>query len=428
MRFVAVALCCALLTLASSSAEAAGAFATALPTVTKDLGGDASQGSLVVASPLVSDVPAPKGEDLALRIASLLAGKIGGETRAHPQTATLAGARAVAGKAKALVFLGIEIQKGQLRITADRYPVLGNSWDRLRLTAPPPSAHAFAQAPLDAEVRTFLAPIVLEQASLTKAGHSEGEVLAATCGDVDGDGSIELVLVSRARVAIGRIRGAQFVPQTVAPWSALAPLAGAPLREAIGGAWLEGPGRLYVSTTDRGGAVVDGALALRERFLGVPFGGRCALPKPEIGGFFGNLVACAAAVKPDATKTPPRFDAGAAMHRIKPNGTEDDLVVVRDIGTTKVRRLGEDKVLFEGAGAQLAMGDLDMDGIPEIVTSLDGSDDAVRIVSASDDGAVRERRRFSAPNGVRALAMCPPEEKGIPALVAVTGNEVWLVR
>ena len=74
------------------------------------------------------------------------------------------------------------------------------------------------------------------------------------------------------------------------------------------------------------------------------------------------------------------------------------------------------------------MGDLDMDGIPEIVTSLDGSDDAVRIVSASDDGAVRERRRFSAPNGVRALAMCPPEEKGIPALVAVTGNEVWLVR
>lgn len=427
MRLVAFAFCAAV-ALVPSSAEAAGAFATALPTIAKDLGGDASQGSLVVVAPLVSDVAAPKGEDLALRIASLLAGKIGGETRAHPQTATLAGARAVAGKAKALVFVTVEIQKGQLRITADRYPVLGNSWDRLRLTAPPPSAHAFVQAPLDAEVRTFLAPIVLEQTSLTTAGHAEGEVVAATCGDVDGDGSIELVLVSRARVSIGKIRGAQFVPQTFAPWSALSPLAGAPLREPIGGAWLDRPGRLYVGTTDRGGVVLDGLLALQERFVGVPFGGRCALPKPEIGGFYGNLVACAAAVKPDAGKTPPRFDASAAMHRIKPNGTEDDLVVVRDIGTTKVRRLGEDKVLFDGAGAQLAMGDLDMDGIPEVVTSLDSVDDGVRVVSVGDDGAVRERRRFSAPPGVRALAVCPPEEKGTPGLVVVTAKEVWLVR
>ncbi len=422
------ALAAIIVSLAPAPACAASALGATLPSVAKDLGGDAARGALVVAAPLVSDVAAPKGDELALRVASLLAGKIGGETRAHPQVEPLAAARAVAGKAKGLVFVTVEIQKGQLRITADRYPVLNNGWDRLRLTAPPPTAHAFAQAPLDPEVRTFLTPIALEQLALSKATHAEGEVLAAACGDVDGDGAIEIALVSRVRVTLGRIRTGQFAVHAFAPWSALAPPAPAPLREVIGGAWLDGSGRLFVATTDRGGAVTDGALAVQSRFLGVPVGPQCALPKPEIGGFFGNLVACAPAPKPDVPKAPPRFDAAAAMHRIKLDGAEDDLVVFRELGTTKVRRFGDDKVLFDGAGAQLALGDLDLDGTPEVVTSLDTDADAVRVVSIADDGTARERRRFPAPGGVRALAVCPPEEKGVPALVAVTNNEVWLVR
>jgi hypothetical protein len=41
---------------------------------------------------------------------------------------------------------------------------------------------------------------------------------------------------------------------------------------------------------------------------------------------------------------------------------------------------------------------------------------------------VRERLRLPAPGGVRALAACPPEEHGEPSLVAVVGDEIWLVR
>lgn len=416
------------LALVPTSGRAASALGSAIPVCAKELGGDTSRGALVVAAPLVTDVPAPKGDELALRVAQLLAGAIGGDTRAHPQTAPLPAARALAGKAKGLVFLTVELQKGQLRVTADRYPVLSNGWDRLRLTAPPPNAHSFVAVPMDAEVRTFLTPVLLEQAQVTKASHGEGDVLAATCGDVDGDGALEIVLVSRGRIAAGRIRAGQFVTQRAAPWSALAPLASSPFREPIGGAWLDGPGRLFAGTTDRGGVLLDETFAPKERYAGIPVGPRCGFPKPEIGGFVGNLIACAAPAKPDVPKAPSRFDAGAAMHRIKTNGAEDDWVIVRDLGTTKVRRFGEDKVLFDGAGAQLALGDLDQDGVPEAVASLDSADDAVRIVSLLDDGTVRERRRIAVPTGVRALAVCPPEEKGIPALAAVTGTEVWLVR
>ncbi len=116
-----------------------------------------------------------------------------------------------------------EIAKGDLRTTLDVYPSMANAWDRIRNPLPSPTSHAFATAKIDAEVRAFLAPLVLEQASVHHARHDEGEVLAAACGDVDGDGGDELVLVSRARVVVGRVRSGKFVAERTAAWSALAP-------------------------------------------------------------------------------------------------------------------------------------------------------------------------------------------------------------
>src|ERR1700722_123502 len=73
--------------------------------------------SVVVAAPLVSDQPAPRGEELALRIAALAAGKLGAGARAHAQTAQLATARALAGRASALVYVQTELSKGDIRTT-----------------------------------------------------------------------------------------------------------------------------------------------------------------------------------------------------------------------------------------------------------------------------------------------------------------------
>ena len=41
---------------------------------------------------------------------------------------------------------------------------------------------------------------------------------------------------------------------------------------------------------------------------------------------------------------------------------------------------------------------------------------------------LQQRLRVTTKEAVRGIAACPPEEKGVPALVAVVGPEVWLVR
>jgi hypothetical protein len=75
------------------------------------------------------------------------------------------------------------------------------------------------------------------------------------------------------------------------------------------------------------------------------------------------------------------------------------------------------------------VGDLDEDGVPEIVTGAEAPDDALDVWSVAADGAeLRPRLHLPAPGGVRALAVCPPEEGSEPVLVAVVGNELWLVR
>jgi hypothetical protein len=73
------------------------------------------------------------------------------------------------------------------------------------------------------------------------------------------------------------------------------------------------------------------------------------------------------------------------------------------------------------------VGDLDQDGFPEVVTTTDAAEDAI-VVATLKNGELRPRLRLPAPLGVRSLAICGAEEKGVPALIAVVGGEVWVVR
>jgi hypothetical protein len=50
------------------------------------------------------------------------------------------------------------------------------------------------------------------------------------------------------------------------------------------------------------------------------------------------------------------------------------------------------------------------------------------VSSVARSGQLTPRLRFPARDGVRAVGVCPPEQKGAPGLVAVVGSEVWLVR
>ncbi len=412
---------------------AAGALGTLPAEVVRALG-TLPPAAVVVAAPLTTDQPTAKGDELAERVAVMIAGRIGGAARPHAQTASLAAARAIAGKAGALVFVQSEIAKGELRVTADLYPVMSNGWDRVRIPAPAPKAHAFAKAPLDAEVRTFLPTIVLEQAKLHKAKHDEGEVLAVGCGDLDGDGGMEIALVTRARVSVGRVRAGRFVPVRTVTWNLLSPRVGVPNREPLAGAVFGPSGGLSVGLSDRGGVSLDANLLAPSALLGIPVpmagGNACARPNAESGAFEGDVATCAAKPKQGgslATPSVKRYDVFAQSEVVARDGVTKPIWANREPSGKLHVRFGDTVITLEGAGAQVAVGDLDADGVPEIVTTADSGDDAI-VVQSWAPNALRPRLRFPATVPVQAVAICPPEERGAPALVGVVGGEIWVVR
>ena len=419
---------CAVFLLAFSfegSADAASAITNVTQEVAKGLG-SIPAGSLVVASPLTSDVAATKGDEIALRIASVLAGKLPGQARAHSQALTLSGAHAAAKGKPAVVFLRLEIARGELRVTADAIPVVANGWDRIRLPPPPPLAHTFASAPIDAEIRGALTPIPLEQAQVIKAKHDEGEVLAAACGDIDGDGSVELALVSVAKVSIGRFRKGRFAVTKSAPWSALSARAPVTMREPLAGASIVRGVGLIVATTDRLPVFLDADLKPREPARGLPASDRaCAAFDYPSSGLTGALFPCTGAAKEPSWDVPvKKYDAVALAEIVDAQGKTANVVAAREPGGKLTIKNDGQKRTLDGAGAQIVIADLDLDGTPEIVTSSNADGD-VLTVSALDG---KQRLKFPAPAGIRAVCTCPPEERGLPAVIAIVGDEVWLVR
>jgi hypothetical protein len=409
--------------------------------------GQVPAGAVVVASPIASDVPTPKGDELAVRIASQIAGRLG-NARAHPQAASLAVARGLSGRAASLVHVALEIKQGTLRATADLYPVVSNGWERLRNPVPGPRAHAFASTALDAEVRSFMAPVPLEQASVHKAKHEETDVVAVGCGDVDQDGGLELVVVSRARVVLGKLRGGKLVATKTTSWANLASRSPTPLREPIASVVVSPrarPGDIFLGSSDRGSIVADASLVTKRVLTGIPIpgadGDACAQPNADSGSFDGNAVVCTVPTKGEPTPAfvapVPRYDAIAALDLVGKDGSISDVVAAREpTGKLRLRRTERNaapgakplEATIDGVGAQLALGDLDLDGVPEIVTTSEGADDVLAITTWNAKGTLMPRVRLPAKEGVRAVAVCPPEDKGVPAVVAVVGSEVWLVR
>jgi hypothetical protein len=398
--------------------------------------------AIVVAAPITTDAPAPRADELATRIAAQVAGRLG-VGRAHPQPAALAAARVLGGRASSLVHLQIELVKGVLRVTADLYPVVSNGWDRLRNPAPGPRAHAFASASIDAEVRTFMTPVLLEQAKLRRAKHGEGEVLAVGCGDLDGDGGLELALVSRTRVVVARLRAGKLVIERAAPWTQIASRVAVPMREPLAQILVSPrhhPGEILVGTTDHGGIALDASLVATRQLTGIPVAdagaAACAVAVPDASVFDGHAIACTAPAngEPRVVEKAPagRYDAVAALDLVGKNGAVTHVVAARDpTGALRLRRESKESA-FEatlgGVGAQLALADLDLDGQPELISTVDGGSDAVVVSTWNARGQIVPRLRFPAKSGVRAVAACPPEDKGAPSLVAVVGDEVWLVR
>jgi hypothetical protein len=394
---------------------------------------------LVVAAPLTSDAAAPRGAELAALVAAQIAGRRGEGARAHAAALPLAAAREAALGEAALLHVVPTIAAGKLRVAIDLYPVPSTLWARLRDPAPGPAAHAFAEAPVDAEVRSYLAPVPLGAASIERARSFEGDVVALACGDLDGDGALEIASVSRRRVTTLRLRGAKVAPLRSRPWGELAPVSPAPLREPIAFATIGDRGALAtldVGLTDRARSLrLDASLEITAAFpgLALPDPGGTACAAVAGAAIAGPLAPCVAGDRAPLAPAPlAPADAYAAASLVGPRGERRGVSASREGAKVELRDESGRRQAIDGAGAQLALGDLDQDGMVEIIHSLDTLSplsDAVVVRSwLAPEGRVVERYRLPAPAGVRALAVCPPDGPGAAPFVVATSDEVWIVR
>ncbi len=319
-------------------------------------------GALVVSAPLPKTPAIDNPSGLSARLASVIAGALGHGARASDEPAKLARARTLASTAGTLVHLSPELARGELRVTVDVYRAPKSFWDRVRDPEPSPSQHAFVSRKLDAELRTFLPPVPLFAKRIEKATTTEPDPVAIACGDADGDGAQEIVLVGRHRIQLGRIRGrTPPAPRHCQLGAALATVS-LPAPRADWLRRIRSAGVLDVGSSDRLDAVrLRGDLALADK-LGrrLPWpGGGCARivglsVRPEIEPCKEGDAAAVVSRMPE----PADALAGALLVRkrrqyaIGASGACVQLALLQCFRTTAAGA-----VRISGAGAQLAVGD-----------------------------------------------------------------------
>lgn len=392
---------------------------------------------LVFCGTLRADVPAPRAAELSARFASLLAGALGNGARAGRSPSTLDAARSAASGASSFVLVELEIGAGELRATADLRLVPRNIWDRARDPSPEPSAHAFASARLDAEVRSYLAPVPLVAWRAEKFALDESEIVALGCEDVDRDGSLEVLTVSRRNVTLGRVRQGKLQPLQRASWSDLSPIAPSPWREALGFVSFAPAGAVDIGVTDRARPLrLSPELRPLATLEGMPLPSSsealCARMQP--GTFFDRIVRCAPSDPFPALQPPAAsFDVWASGRVVGTDGSSRDIFAAREPsdGRLQLRDSTGRSATLQRVGAQIAIADLDLDGEPEIVSArdvLDPREDALGVRTWSAAGPIRDRMAVPVPGGVSAVAICPPDGPGLRATLIATRSELWVLR
>lgn len=388
---------------------------------------------LVVAASPASAVKVTNPAALSGRIARVVAGALGSRVRAYDQPARLARARTLASEAGTLIYLEPRIARGKLQVTADEYPVPHNFWDRVRDPEPSPTRHAFASRRIDAEVRSFLPPVRLVVGHIDKASSPERAPVALACGQLPGQGGLELVLAGRHGIHVGRIRSGRLASRASVVWTALSPVAPFPLRQPLGAIAIE-DGHVDVGISDRAEEVrldadlkpiakvprrIPWAPGGCVRFSGVALSTHIV---PCMKGD-GDIKLAGFNSEADAVAGATIIGRDGRAHRFRAERVANQSVVLLRDDRGRTARV-------EGAGAQLALGDVDGDGQPELLSGADTLNphaDALIVHTWLDDGRVVERLRLAVPDGVRALAVCPPEDEGPAPIAIATGDGLWIV-
>jgi hypothetical protein len=393
--------------------------------------GRVPDGALVAMAP-TDAIPAP----LASKIASLVGGRLGPATEVLASMA-LDEMRTRAETAPGFVVLSASIGGGRVHLSADSYPTPRTVWSRARSTQPGPVAHAAVHAPIDAEVRRYLTPLVFDKKpSVSKYEGADPDMQAMACGDLDGDGVNDVVTMSRSRVLRVSLKDGKVERTKDVLWADLAPVAPVPLRQPIAFATIvEGrSGYIDVSTTDRAKSVrLDAQLSVVKKMKGmaVPYGRATACTWVTDMKLGNKLVKCdEAAPSPDIAEVAHQSDAFASAFIIGTDGKGKTVAALRrDKGVLVVRDVSGERIVAR-VGAQVAVGDIDQDGVPEVVTTMDVLSrkfDAIDVRSLLED-KIEKRFRVRVPTGVEALALCPPDGPGRAPIVLASKGQIWVVR
>jgi hypothetical protein len=393
-----------------------------------------ADGALVVAAATPGDARFAAPASVMQKLAALVAARIGAGAQASPQALSLPDAQHQASPARGLLYLSVALYRDRLDVSADAFAGAGHFWQRVRAPGFHLAAHAFSTSPLDAELRALFPPIPLVVTRVDKASITDHDIVALACGDVSGDGSNEIAAVGRRRIQVGRLEHGRFTARASLNWADLSAIAQSPLREPIGACALPEPGRLWVGLSDRADALdLSGTLSVQHKWHGVmPWpGGGCT--RRSGLGYEGQTRACPGAAFSAPVDFGAAVDAFTSRSLATPSGAPHALKVARLLGSDAARALDSlhSEVAVPGVGAQIAVGDLDEDGLPEIVSSLPTLDrhaDQLVVRTVTDNGQLRERLRVPVPSGIDALAICPGDGLAMAPLVAATGDEIWVIR
>lgn len=393
-----------------------------------------ADGALVVAATAASDERVAVPSAVNERLAQLVAAKLGPAAQPSKEALTLAQAQHAASAARGLIYLTVSLYRDRLDVSADVFTGAGRFWQRVKSPGLRLKAHAFTTSPLDPELRALFPAIPLVVSRVDKAQPAERDILALACGDLRGDGSSEIATVGRRRVQVGRLEHGRFAARASLNWADNSTIAPSPLREPIATGAVPEPGRLWVGLSDRAdGLDLSGTLQVKNRWHALmPWPGAGCTRRSGIG-YEGKARACpgsSPAPEVDFGTTVDAFDSRALTDR---SGQLHTLRVARPVGADFARALDSlhPEVIVPNVGAQLAVGDLDQDGLPEIVTSstsLDRRADQLLVRTLTDNGQLRERLRLPVPSGIDALAICPSDGRAMAPLALATGDGIWLIR
>ena len=381
-----------------------------------------------------SDRPLKNEPELMQRLIRRAADAMGPGTEALAPELSLAEARRAGKRAQTLVYLSLSIVGGEVRVTALAEPISLGFWGRVRGKAGGTVRQVFASRRVDAEIAAFLPPIPLSAANVEKASLPTTDVVAIGCGDADGDAGLEIALLGRRKIQLGRVRAHTFVAHAETTWSALGAVAPAPLREPLAGVdFVPRRGILVGSTDRRSGAWLTAELTKHKDLSpGV-------LPVPGVGcvehvgvSLTGSYDCFTSRASPEA-KAVANADAVAGALVVSARGEPRRITAVRS-AADGILGLSDDRkrdARVSTVGGAIAIADLDLDGAPELVASTNtraAASDALVVSTWSEAGAVQERYRVPVPEGIRALSVCPPDSAGPRAIVVATPSNLYIVR